>query len=165
MLPSAISARTENSKLYINKMLLKLIRQYHRTETLGILYVDNQYFCATVEPPYGIGTMLKDKRYPVIGKRKGCIPEGWYRIDVTHSPKFDRPMPLLRNVPGFEGIRIHAGMTVQNTHGCICVGPLWREKQLTRLLTQAQERNETIYMAIATDYSLAQQLSGNDDLY
>ncbi len=145
-------------------MLLKLIREYHRVETRGVLYVDDKYFGATIEPPYGMGTHLKDKRYPQIGDRKGCIPEGWYRVDVTYSPKFKRMMPILRQVPGFEGIRIHAGMNVHNTTGCICVGERWKEKKLTDLLAKTQERNEQIYIAIATEYSLARQLSGNDDV-
>ncbi len=146
-------------------MLLKLIRTYHRTETRGVLYVDNQYFCSTIEPGYGSHTHLKDKRYPIPKDRKGCIPEGWYRVEVTRSPKYNRLMPLLRMVPGFEGIRIHAGMTVQNTRGCICVGERTKEEQLTNILIQAQEKNEQIFIAIATEYSLVRQLSNNDEIY
>ncbi len=145
-------------------MLLKLIREYSRVETRGVLYIDDKYFGATIEPPYGTATHLKDRRYPLIGDRKGCIPEDWYRVDVTYSPKFKRMMPILRQVPGFEGIRIHAGMNVHNTTGCICVGERSREKELTELLIKAQERDEQIYIAIATEYSLARQLSNNDDL-
>ncbi len=150
-------------KLYINKVLLKLIRTYHQTETQGVLYVDDQYFGATIEPPYGKGTHLHDKRYPSHNRHKGCIPEGWYRIRITYSPRFNREMPLLQQVPGFEGIRIHAGKIVKNTKGCICIGERWRENKLTQLLTHAQERNETIYIAIATDYSLTRQLSDTDE--
>ncbi len=145
-------------------MLLKLIRTYHRPETIGILYVNNQYFCATIEPPYGTATHLTDKRYPPHLDQKGCIPEGWYRVEVTYSPKFKCLMPLLLQVPGFEGIRIHAGMNVRNTNGCICVGERWKANKLTKLLMQAQERHEQIYIAIATEYSLIRQLSNNDDI-
>ncbi len=79
---------------------------------------------------------------------KGCIPRGWYKVQVTKSPKFGRALPLLQMVPGFEGIRIHAGTRVENTRGCICVGERWVEEKLTRVLTKAQERHEEIYICI-----------------
>ncbi len=165
-------------------MLLKLIRTYHRVETTGVLYIDNQYFCTTIEPPIGPRTgpiicptvsvandpmSCSERSERSFSRRRSarsacCIPEGWYRIDVTLSPRFKRPMPLLRQVPGFEGIRMHAGMNVHNTTGCICVGERWKENQLTKLLIQAQNRHETIYIVIATDYALSRQLSHDADL-
>ena len=37
------------------------------------------------------------------------IPALTYRVDVTLSPRFKRPLPILLQVPGRTGIRFHRG--------------------------------------------------------
>lgn len=68
----------------------------------------NNPLCFTLEPA------LKDG--------KGPIPNGVYKIAMTWSPRFDKMMPEVLNVPGFEGIRIHPGNTDADTEGCILLG-------------------------------------------
>lgn len=53
---------------------------------------------------------------------KTAIPSGIYRLRWTMSNRFKREMLLLENVPGFAGIRIHAGNTDADTEGCILLG-------------------------------------------
>ena len=53
---------------------------------------------------------------------KTAIPSGVYQIRFTHSPKFNRELPELLDVPGFVGIRIHPGNSSGDTEGCILPG-------------------------------------------
>ena len=106
-------------------MELKLIRKYRKTDyTIGILYVNNKYFCEILED---IDRGLKDsmsleeiKKIKI--KDQTCIPYGKYQILMTYSPKYKKIMPLVNNVKGFEGIRIHSGNTNKDTSGCLLPG-------------------------------------------
>ena len=53
---------------------------------------------------------------------KPIINPGTYTLTYTYSVKFGRKLPLINNVVGHSGVRIHSGNTVSDTIGCILIG-------------------------------------------
>ena len=131
-------------------MELTLLRtNKHKNYTMGTLSIEGELFCDTLEPTWrDIGPFGRDIKIP----GKTAIPEGRYPLYVTRSKKFGgRWLPILLHVPDFEGIRIHAGNTAEDTEGCILVGhasPKYRgrlfdsRQWLQRLLKRLAERPE-----------------------
>lgn len=94
------------------------------TYTIGKMYINGEYFCDTIED---VDRGLKqtddlNKISSVKVKGQTAIPTGEYIVTKTFSTRFKRNMYLLNNVPGFEGIRIHAGNTEKDTEGCLILG-------------------------------------------
>lgn len=92
--------------------------------TIGNMYVDDTYFCDTLEDAdrglvdtMGIGEILAKKV-----KAQTAIPTGKYDVILTFSQRFKRVLPLLLSVKGYEGVRIHPGNTNKDTEGCLLVG-------------------------------------------
>lgn len=133
---------------------LKLRRIAYTTDfTDGILFDESgNRLSDTLEPP-SPQLLLAERR-----EGKGCIPADTYRLLLTRSPKFGRWLPLLWKVPGFTGIRIHAGNTVADTQGCILPGERIAPGQLAHsqaalkrilaVITAAQKANRDIYLRV-----------------
>lgn len=116
-------------------MKLKVVRKVKTdTYTLGNLFVEDTYFCDTIEDKdRGLDDSMsleEIKSKKVYGRT--AIPKGTYEItlDVV-SPKFkdrtwakfcDGKLPRLINVKGYEGVLIHVGNKAEDTLGCILVG-------------------------------------------
>lgn len=96
-------------------MELKLVREtFTDNSTIGRLYNGDVFLCYTLED------MTREQDIKIPGRTS--IPYGRYEVAITFSPKYNRKMPILLDVPNFEGIRIHSGNDDGDTEGCILVG-------------------------------------------
>ena len=88
--------------------------EYQTGCTVGEFDIDSHPFCFTLEDvvrPAGVKV-----------QNETAIPAGRYRVRMTWSNRFKKPMPELMNVPMFAGVRIHGGNTAEDTEGCILIG-------------------------------------------
>lgn len=79
-----------------------ILQRTHEVEdtTFGKLYLNDMTF---------LNYTLEDKVREVKIKHQTAIPAGTYQIIINKSERFKQFLPLLLNVPGFDGIRIHKG--------------------------------------------------------
>ena len=127
--------------------------------TIGSLSIDGKKFCDTLEDR--VRDLNKNGVFDGDEKKvygETAIPYGTYDVVVDYSPKFKRELPRLQNVRHFEGILIHRGNTAEDSAGCILVGEnkvkgkvinsTPYEKELVRILKEAQDRKEPITIKI-----------------
>jgi hypothetical protein len=88
------------------------------TYTIGNLSIDGEFFCNTLEDTCRI--VNNNCSMKIYGKT--AIPEGTYDIEMIWWEKHNNFYPHLLNVPCFEGILIHSGITANDTEGCVLVG-------------------------------------------
>ena len=140
-----------------------------KTFTIGRIYIqrrvndeylagtENQYFCDTLEPTW---RDYEHGAYKVKGR--SAIPEGRYAVVISWSPKFKAWLPILLGGPEFnrkwQGIRIHAGNTAEDTEGCILVGKnklvgqvvdsrIWLHR-LKQKIVEAKDKGEAVWLTI-----------------
>lgn len=124
--------------------------------TLGSLYVDGEFECFTLEDVIREVPELAVEKWKVDGET--AIPSGTYRVILTISARFKKLLPLLLDVPGFQGVRIHSGNVAADTEGCILVGSQQREAAVLRSrlafnalfpkIQAAIARNEPVHIQI-----------------
>lgn len=152
----------------MNIILVRIAKKANYT--IGKLYLNNEYFCDTLEDTDRCLTQSMDlnsiRNKKIFGKT--AIPMGTYKVtlDVV-SPKYSQKtwyvencnggrVPRLLDVPGFDGILIHVGNDHTDTSGCILVG---RNTQVGKVLESRdtfkklynelwKHKNETIKITI-----------------
>lgn len=129
-------------------MEIKVIREtFTEDSTIGKMYINDKYHCYTLE----------DKVRDVKVQNVTAIPKGRYEVIINFSNRFKQLMPLLLNVPNFEGVRIHWGNYSKDTEGCILVGSSKAvnmvgnsRTQYSKLMAELKKatKNEKIFITI-----------------
>ena len=105
-------------------MLLTLKRfEYGSNYTIGRLYIDGVYHCFTLEDKVREVAGQPVEQWKIPGET--AIPVGEYNVVLDFSTHFQKTLPHILNVPGYEGVRIHPGNTDKDTEGCILLGSTW----------------------------------------
>lgn len=80
--------------------------------TISNVQVFNKHALYGLEPPL--------KKYKA--NKPYAIPDGIYDLKYTWSHRLQKNTWQIMNVPGFEGVRIHAGNKPIDTKGCLLLG-------------------------------------------
>ena len=128
-------------------MYYKLIREKSEgTAVRGKLYRTSHYYNKRldklVERLHYVCSTLENADY--------LVPALIYRLAVTNSPRFKRPLPVLCQVPGRSGIRFHRGTKPEHSKGCILVSAA-DEQKLTALWLKEQNNHEETRLEFQTE--------------
>lgn len=103
-------------------MRIEVRRQWFTdVSTISEVYLDSQFLC------YGLEPAKKED-----GSKPRAIPAGTYDLTIRWSPRFNRLMPHVESVPGFDGVLVHWGNWPRDTEGCLLLGC---QKQLDAVLS------------------------------
>ena len=98
-------------------MKIKVKRyEFQDTYTVGRMYINDVYFCYTLEDKVREGAKVDGQT---------AIPNGTYSVIIDVSTRFGKQLPHILDVPNFTGVRIHPGNTSKDTEGCILLGTAW----------------------------------------
>jgi len=122
--------------------------------TTSRVFIDGRFFCYCLEDT---DRKLEDNpEAKVYGET--AIPRGTYKLLVDFSGRFQRELPRLLDVPGYSGIRIHAGNVPADTHGCLLLGTSRKDGMVVNsriamvkfmeLLDLAYDRGERVEVTI-----------------
>lgn len=100
-------------------------REYKKKDyTIGKMYINGEYFCDSLEDTdrglTQVMTLAEIKKVKEYGRT--AIPTGRYQVAYTYSARYKKHLPLLLQVPAFEGVRIHSGNSHKDTSGCLLLG-------------------------------------------
>lgn len=127
------------------KLTIERLSSLH-TCTPGSLFIDGEFECFTLEDVVREAPGVPVEQWKIKGET--AIPAGLYPVGITFSNRFQRRLPILGNVPGFDGVRIHSGNTSADTEGCILVGQEQGDESILKSRLALEALQEKITAAI-----------------
>lgn len=163
LLTDAATIKRRHNYLFKELKSMELYLKRHtftEKSTIGTLFIDGVKECFILEDKdrglndaMPLNIINNIKQYGIT-----CIPYGRYEIVITMSNRFKKLLPLLVNVKGYDGVRIHAGNTDVDTLGCLLPGKVQGKdlvaqstaafNQLFNKINAAKSRGEKVFITI-----------------
>jgi len=147
-------------------MTINVRRKYFTDEsTISEWYIGDEFICWGLEDKdrglKASDRLVEIQKHKIYGKT--AIPYGTYEVTMSFSNRFKKVLPLLREVKGFTGIRIHPGNKAADTEGCLLPGmkystnAVWSSKTAFAIVLKrikAAMRSEKVFITIERDAEL-----------
>ena len=130
----------------INQILV--FRQYiFKDTTIGQMYIDGKFIGYTCEDAL--------RPYKIYGQT--AIPCGTYYCEYVNSAKFGPNTLWIKDVPGYQLIRVHGGNDEADTEGCLLLGEyrnleegtIWSSKPALASMDEHIDKSKPIVMTIS----------------
>ena len=147
------SKKTPQNPLILDPSVvhITLLRFHDDTQTtLGLLYINNRFYCYTLEDAYHEIKIPKETRIPA-----GTYPVDFRKTvtDLTKTyrlryPDWFKYHIQIHDVPGFSAIYIHNGGDHTNTDGCILVSDSLNVGNEKTYLSNSKNTFKTFYQFV-----------------
>ena len=116
--------------------------------TLGLLYINNKFYCYTLEDTYRKVKIPRETRIP-----SGTYPIDFRREETELTKKYQSRFPdwftyhlHIQNVMNFNSIYIHNGGDHTNTEGCILVSDSVSASKGSTFLSNSRNTYKNLYI-------------------
>lgn len=134
--------------------------EFNKNSTQGKLYVNGVYLADTLEPTdrWLHGGMTETQIADIKINGKTAIPAGIYPVTLKYSPRFKRVLPTIEDVKCFDGVRIHAGNSYQDTAGCVLLGERVQKDIIANSRQMVDRIQQMIVNSIEADEGVTLQI-------
>ena len=133
--------------------------------TFGKLFADGEFLCYVLEDEVREVPGEPVASWKIHGAT--AIPSGSYLVTLETSPRFGPDTLTVNQVPGFIGVRMHAGNAPKDTEGCPLLGLAITDTGIAggtsrpavdlvkHAVKQAWDRGDQVWMAVVNEVELA----------